>query len=200
LGKERYDVPRLKGKTEDEAQDALKDLKLEYDESIPRYSEKVPKGQVIGTNPRAGTTLKPGASVDLIVSRGRKPLQVGDWVGKDAANAIAELKDRGLKPQVSKEYSDTVPEGDVIDQDPTGGTRYRGDEVALTVSLGPELIQVPSVRVLSTDAAVQRLTDLGFKVDIEHEFNYLGLDLAVRTDPGSGELAEHGSTITLYVI
>ncbi len=92
LGKERYDVPRLKGKTEDEAQDALLELNLEYDESIPRYSENIDEGLVIRTNPKAGTTLKPGAAVDLIISRGRKPLKVGDWVGKDAENAISVLK------------------------------------------------------------------------------------------------------------
>ena len=200
LGKERYDVPRLKGTTEDEAQDALLELNLEYDESIPRYSEKIDEGLVIRTNPRAGTTLKPGAAVDLIISRGRKPLKVGDWVGKDAENAISVLKARGLKVKVTEEYSDTVPEGDVIDQDPTGGTLHKGDEVSLTVSLGPELIEVPSVWRMPVEQAEQLLEDAGFEVDVEQADPYLGFDLAVSTDPGSGELAPLGSTVTLFVI
>ena len=147
LGKERYDVPRLRGRTVDQAQDALLEVKLAYDETVLRYSETVPEGEVIGSRPRAGTTLKPGAPVDLVVSRGRRPIKVGDWVGKDADEAIQTLKTRGLKPKVTaEEYSDTVDEGDVISQDPTGGTLFRNQEVSFTVSLGPELIEVPSVR------------------------------------------------------
>ena len=40
---------------------ALTKQKLSYDETVLRYSETVPKGDVIGSQPRAGTTLKPGA-------------------------------------------------------------------------------------------------------------------------------------------
>jgi beta-lactam-binding protein with PASTA domain/serine/threonine protein kinase len=201
LGKERYDVPRLKGMTEDQAQDALLEVKLAYDETVKRWSESVPAGKVIRSRPKVGTTLRPGASVDLVVSKGRRPIKVGDWVGKDADEAIAALEKRGLVGTVAKEeHSDTVDDGDVIAQDPSSGTLHKGDEVSLTVSLGPELVQVPSVRAVGVDAATERLEDLGFKVKVEQEFNYLGLGFAVRTDPGSGELVPKGSTITLYVI
>ncbi len=200
LGKERYDVPRLKGMTEDEAQDALLEVKLEYDETIQRYSEVVPAGQVIGTDPKAGTTLKPGASVDLIVSRGRQPLKVGDWVGKSADKAISELTARGLEPKVVKEeFSDTVAEGNVISQKPNGGTLYKGDEVAFTVSLGPELIEVPSLRGFGVEAATQALKDLGFDVDVDSTFDD-PLGFVWRTNPNAGELAPKGSTITLIIV
>jgi serine/threonine-protein kinase len=199
LGKERYDLPRLKGKTEDEAQDALLELNLEYDESIPRYSEKVDEGLVIRTNPKAGTTLKPGAAVDLIISRGRKPLNVGDWVGKNAENAISVLEKRGLRVKVTEEHSDAVPEGDVISQDPTGGTLYKNDEVSLTVSLGPELVEVPGVRGFGVEAATDALEELGFDVDVESAFPD-PLGFVLRSDPGAGELAPRGSTITLTIV
>jgi beta-lactam-binding protein with PASTA domain len=199
LGPERYEVPRLRGSTEDDAQQALLDLNLAYDESVLRYSEDVPEGQVIGTDPKAGTVLRAGASIDLIVSRGREPLKVGDWVGKDAERAIAALRNRGLEPQVTEEHSDAVPEGDVIDQDPTSGTLYRGDEVALTVSLGPELVEVPSVRGFGIDAATKALQDLGFKVETSSFFPD-PLGFVTGTDPGAGELAPMGSTITLNVV
>ena len=199
LGKERYDVPRMKGLTEDEAQDALIEVNLEYDETIERFSEKVREGQVIGSIPQAGTTLKPGDPVDLIISRGREPLQVGDWVGRDAARAISVLKDRGLKPKVTEEHSDTVPEGDVISQDPTGGTLYKGDEVSLTVSQGPELVEVPSVRSFGVEAATDALEALGFVVETNSFFPD-PLGFVTGTDPGAGELVPKGSTITLNIV
>jgi len=198
LGPERYDVPRLRGSTEDEGQDALLDLKLEYDETVLRFSEDVAEGLVIGTNPKAGTTLKPGDSVDLIISRGRKPLRVGDWVGKDADRAISVLEARGLEPKVVEKHSDTVAEGDVISQDPTSGTLFQGDEVELTVSLGPELIEVPPVRGSSVDEATDALEDLGFDVETRSFFPD-PLGLVVSSDPGAGELAPKGSTITLNI-
>ena len=81
-GPERYDVPELAGQTEDQAQDALAATNLAFGTSVGRWSETVPEGQVIRTSPKAGTTLKPGATVDLVLSRGRKPITVKDWTGK----------------------------------------------------------------------------------------------------------------------
>ncbi len=72
--------------------------------------------------------------------------------------------------------------------------------MSLTVSLGPELIEVPSVWRMPVDQAQQVLEDAGFEVDVEQADPYLGFDLAVSTDPESGELAPMGSTVTLFVI
>ena len=79
LGPERYDVPDLTGQTEDQAQDALAATSHAFGASKARWSETVPEGQVIRTSPKAGATLKPGANVDLVLSRGRKPIEVKDW-------------------------------------------------------------------------------------------------------------------------
>jgi eukaryotic-like serine/threonine-protein kinase len=109
------------------------------------------------------------------------------------------LEERGLDPQVEERHSDSVPEGDVIDQDPTGGTLFKGDEVSLTVSLGPELVEVPSVRGFGIEAATERLTDLGFEVETESFFPD-PLGFVTGTDPPAGELAPRGSTITLNIV
>jgi serine/threonine protein kinase len=120
LGPERYDVPDLAGRTEDQAQDALAATNLAFGKSIGRWSETVPEGQVIRTSPKVGTTLKPGASVDLVLSRGRKPLTIKDWTGKSYDAAKAALEGRKLQVTLAdQQYSDTVAEGDVISQDPS---------------------------------------------------------------------------------
>ena len=150
LGAERYQVPKVKGMSEDRAQDALLERKLSFDESIPRYSEKIPEGTVIGSDPPVGTILRPGASVDLIVSKGRRPITVGEnWVGKSVDEMTAQLEGKGLVVDVvAEEFSDTIDEGDVISYQPDSGTLFRGEKVEVTVSQGPELIEVPSVRRL----------------------------------------------------
>jgi serine/threonine-protein kinase len=201
LGPERYDVPDLTGQTEDQAQDALAATNLAFGKSIGRWSEKVPEGQVIRTAPKAGTTLKPGASVNLVLSRGRKPIEVKDWTGKSFADAREALEARRLTVSVAgEEFSDTVAEGDVISQDPTTGTLFRGDTVSFVVSKGPELVEVPRVRAMGVDAATELLEGLGFEVRTEEADGYLGLGFVFSSDPGQGEDVPKGSTITLFLI
>jgi beta-lactam-binding protein with PASTA domain/serine/threonine protein kinase len=201
LGPERYDVPQLRGQTEDQAQDALAAANLAFGDSVGRWSETVPEGQVIRTSPKAGTTLKPGATVDLVLSRGRKPIAVKDWTGKSFDDAEAALEKRGLQASVAgEEFSDTVPEGAVISQDPSTGTLFQGDTVSFVVSQGPELVEVPQVKAMGVEAATELLEGLGFEVRTEESDLYLGIGYVSSSDPGAGEQVAKGSTITLFLV
>lgn len=200
-GEELYDVPRLRGLTEDEAQDALAELKLEFGGSTRRWSEDVPEGVVMASDPKPGTTLRPGSVVDLVVSKGRKPIKVKDWTGEDADTARQRMEAQGLVVEVTDEqHSDDVAEGDVISQDPVGATLFRGDTVALVVSLGPELVEVPNVKASGVQAAREELEALGFVVETREAIGYLGLGYVFSQSPGSGDLVPRGSTITLTLI
>lgn len=201
LGKERYDVPRLKGMTVDEAQDALAATHLAFGTTIGRWSDSVDKGIVLSTRPKVGTTLRPDTAVDLVVSKGPKPVELKSWVGKDADDARAWFEAHGLTVKVTaEEYSDTVAEGDVISQDPPGGaTLHHGDSVSLVVSKGPELVGVPSVRGQGVDSATAELEGLGFRVVTRDAPGSLGLGYVFSQDPDGG-MARKGSTITLYLI
>ena len=200
-GPERYEVPAVARMSEDEAQDALLERKLAFDESIERFSENVPAGQVIRTIPAIGTVMRPGGSVDLVLSKGRKPLRVGDWAGRPLEEMRSTLEDRGLVVEVAgEEFSDTVAEGEVISHDPDGGTLFRGETVRAVVSLGPELLPVPSVVGFGVDAAQQTLEDAGFEVDIQRSADFISIGYVVRMDPGAGTQAPRGTTITLVVV
>jgi eukaryotic-like serine/threonine-protein kinase len=202
LGKERYDVPKLKGMTVDQAQDALAETHLAYGTSTEKWSDTVKSDVVITSTPKAGTTLRPDTAVDLVVSKGPKPVTLKDWVGKDADDALAWLEAKGLDGKVaSEEYSDTIEEGDVISMDPPAGTTlHRGDAVSFVVSQGPHLVEVPSVRAQGVDAATDTLEALGFHVVTERASGYLGLGYVFSQSPGGGEMVPVGSTITLTLI
>jgi len=201
LGKERYDVPRTQGASVDEAQDALLDAHLAFGKAIDRWSETVPEGTVLRSDPPAGQTLRPGTVVDLYVSKGRKPLTVTDWTGKNFVEARTALERKGFEVSSTDEYSDTVAKGDVISQSPDEGTLFRGDQVGFVVSLGPELVEVPGGLVASGwESAQESLEAAGFVVEIEHVDDYLGLGFVYRVDPGSGTDLPKGSTVTLWLI
>jgi beta-lactam-binding protein with PASTA domain len=201
-GKERYDVPKLRGLTEDQAQDALSGGHLGFGTSTEKYSDTVAAGIVLASSPAAGTTLRPDAPVDLVLSKGPKPVKLQDWVGKDADDALAWLKAKGLTGKVTgEEYSETVDDGDVISMDPPGGTTlHRGDTVSVVVSKGPELVEVPSVRGQGVDAATDKLQELGFKVETRSADGSLGLGFVWSQSPAGGDKVRPGSTVTLSLI
>ncbi len=201
LGVEKYPVPTLEGLTEDEARDALAEVSLEVGRVKEKFSETVESGRVIRHDPGEGRQLRPGSAVDLVVSKGRKPINVGDWVGEDADRAQAVLERKGLVvDRAQEQFDDTVPEGAVIAQTPQSGTLFRGDTVTLVVSLGPELVEVPNVRAQGVESARQELEALGFVVRTVNASGYLGLGFVFSQDPGGGQSVPRGSTITLSII
>ena len=202
LGKERYDAPKVRGMSEDEAQDALAEQNLQFGESIGRWSEKFPEGTIMGSDPKAGTSLKPDSIVDLYISQGPRPIKVKDFTGEPADQAEQVLEGRGLIVERGEpQFSDTVPEGHVISQTPASGTLYRGETVTLVVSQGPELVEVPGGLVAAgVDSARATLESLGFEVDVQEADEYLGLGFVFKVDPSSGTMVPQGSTITLYLI
>lgn len=201
LGVEKYPVPGLEGLTTDAARAALAEVQLELGRVKEKFSEKVESGLVIRHDPAEGKQLRPGSVVDVVVSKGRRPLNVGDWVGKDADRAQQTLERKGLVVDRSQEqYDNTVPEGFVIAQNPQGGTLFRGETVTLVVSLGPDLVTVPSVRAQGVESARQELEALGFVVETREASGYLGLGYVFSQDPSAGERIPRGSTITLTLI
>ncbi|THV39454.1 Stk1 family PASTA domain-containing Ser/Thr kinase [Glycomyces buryatensis] len=165
LGPERYEVPELAGRTEDEALAELGKFSAEVTVAHD-YSTEYPKGQVISTDPPAGQEVKAGASVTVTVSDGVPPLQVPDLVGMDEDSAEEALEANGLEVgETSERYSDTIPEGSVIESSPAADSPVaEGDEVGLVISEGPEPVEVPDVVGMDVDDAKELLEGLGFTV------------------------------------
>ncbi len=200
-GPERHEVPPLRGMGLDTAQDALRQSGLTFGDATYRYSEKLAKDAVISSDPKPTTELKRGAAVDLVVSKGPKPIDVPDLRGKDADTATRQLRKLGLTvDRGQEENSDTVAKGDVISQDPRTGTLFRGDTVKLVVSKGPVLVPVPKVEGMGTEAAKQALTAAGFEVQTEKTQYYVGLEYVVNQSPDAGAKAPQGSTVTIYIV
>ncbi len=198
-GQERYAVPDVAGLSLDEAKTQVADSHLTVGQVTQVYDEKVPEGQVIGADPKAGTRLKPGAAVTLVQSKGRQPIDVVDYTGKNADDAVAALTQAGLQVDATRqEYSDTVPKGAVISQDPSSGTLYKGDLVTLVVSKGPQTVRIPSLFFKKVEDARKALTDLGLQVNVRKIGNG-SFGRVQMSDPSSGSVVPVGSTVTLYV-
>jgi beta-lactam-binding protein with PASTA domain/serine/threonine protein kinase len=199
-GPERYDVPALRGKTLEEARAALEKTNLVVGDVKERYNESVEDGVVITSAPKPGTEVKPDAAIDLVVSKGPRPIEVPDFTGKSVERAEKVLSDKGFEVSVSRENSDSVPEGDVISQTPRSGTLFRGDTVELVASKGPVMVEVPQVRGVGLEEATKRLEAAGFQVRTERSDVYVGLEFVVQSDPQQGSMAPQGSVVTLFLV
>jgi eukaryotic-like serine/threonine-protein kinase len=199
-GAERYEVPPVKGMSLPEATRALEDTSLTRGDVTRRYNERVRRGFVLAADPTPGQELRPDAAVDLVVSRGPKPIEVPDFTGKSAARAEKRFDKLGLDVRRTEENSDTVAEGKVISQAPSSGTLFRGDAVSLTVSKGPVLVEIPDLTAQGVAEATATLQDLGFVVQSQPGPGYLGLGFVQSAEPGFGTKAPKGSTVVLYLV
>ena len=194
-------VPTVRGLDEDAAQDALIDKQLEFGSSEGRWSETAAPGTVLGSDPKAGVEVEPGTTVDLVVSKGKRPIPVGHWEGEPRDEAVAALEERGLVGEVVEErYDETVEAGRVISQSPSSGTLTKGQSVQLVVSRGPALVKVPNVYLFGVKDAEKAMQEAGFETRVEDAPGGFGLGYVTRSDPGFDSEAPRGSTITLYVV
>jgi beta-lactam-binding protein with PASTA domain/serine/threonine protein kinase len=200
-GPERYAMPVVGGLSRTDAVAALKQARLDVGKIAEEYSRSVLDGTVLRASERAGTLLRKGTDVDLVVSRGPQPLTVVNYEGTGADTAIRELKQLGFAVAVSTERSETVARGLVIRQSPRGGTGIRGDTINITRSLGPNLVTVPNVRSMEVRAAEQVMKKAGFKTEIKASpLRGTGTGFVVYTTPRARSQVPKGSTITLFVI
>jgi eukaryotic-like serine/threonine-protein kinase len=167
LGPERYPVPDLAGMELSAAKGALESVKLKLKQGDGQYSDTVPEGVVISSDPTANTQLKPGGTVTVVVSRGRAPITVPDVSGKNINDARAQLQQLGLS--VVEQYKDgDQPADQVIGQSPKAGTGVEKDaEIKLDVSKGPPLVTVPRVVDLPCPQAQQQLQGMNLKVTVQ---------------------------------
>ncbi len=158
-----------------------------------------PAGIVFEQSPVEGTGLARGGIVTILVSTGRKNVDVPDVVGKQLTDAVATLTRAGLTAKSVGVPSDK-PSGTVTGQDPRAGTSLvEGATVRINYSTGPKQIAVPPVVGLDYSTALQQLQAAGFAVrrtDVESD---QPAGIVVSQVPTGSSTATKGSTVTLSV-
>lgn len=196
-GPERFTVEdNLVGEPLEQVLDALADTPVEVTQT-EAYDDAVPAGSVADFDPAAGTELRRGDPLTIVVSQGPAPVAVPEVVGLERLEAVNVLRDGHLNVNQQEDFSNDVEPGLVISQDPTPDVEpvVRGTTVTIVVSKGPDLVLVPDVDGLPLSEATATLEAAGFVVD---STCFLCSDGTVTLqDPGGGDMALRGSTISL---
>ncbi len=202
LGERPIEVPDLTGKSELEAGQILGELGLKIGEVKNEFSDKVPEGVIMSQDPPAGTQVKRGSRVNIVISQGVEVVVVPDVTGLSVDRAKELLKKAGLNAEVTEEESETVEKGKVIRQSPSPGDSIaKGDKVLLVVSSGPAVVTVPNVVGKDSLSARNQLQGLGLEVIIENVdvFDETQVGKVVQQSPDAGSRVLKGSRVTIWV-
>jgi serine/threonine-protein kinase len=194
------DVPDVVGETEEDARRALE--ALEFEVSVTREENvDFDPGVVFAQDPAGRERAEEGSTVQLRVSSGAALVTVPDVVGQPFADAEAQLRAAGFEVRRIDSPDDEAPVDEVLEQSPAGDTEAEeGSEVALTVSSGPDAIEIPDVSGDTVGSASAELEALGFETDTTSEAsNDVPQGRVIRTEPGAGSQRQEGSTVTLVV-
>ena len=198
---EEITIPDVSGMSEDEAKKKLKDAGFKKTDSEYKYSTTTPEGEVMGTDPEIGTKVSADTKVTVIVSKGSESVAVPTLVGLSAEEAESKLANVGLKGSKTVGYSDTVPEGQVMSQNPYAGTKVEsGSTVSYVVSKGQQNVSVPGIEGGTEAQAVASLKALGLKGNcLGYMPDSRAQGTVVSQNPAAGQQVSPGSTVTYYL-
>ncbi|MGH3309762.1 MAG: Stk1 family PASTA domain-containing Ser/Thr kinase [Streptomyces sp.] len=191
-------VPQLAGQSFSEAQGSAENGNFKVTKGDAEFCEQK-KNTVCDTDPKKGTSIEPGETVTLNMSKGPAPVDVPSVKGDSYVQAKQELEAAGFQVKRQTDQSDQEP-GTVLTQDPAGGSKaQKNSTVTLTVAK-QDTTPVPQVVGKSFDQAKAELEGLGFAVDkTERDDASKPAGTVLEQDPAANSQRKQGTKVTLTV-
>ena len=200
-------VPQLVGLTEAEARNQVSQFGWAV-EVLKERSDTVAAGQIISTDPVLGVNVAKRSTLTLVVSEGPTLSQLTEINALTFEAASAALTELGLKAEKIDLPDEVIAPGVVVSwsipDQPTlkaGDSVVKGTTVAVNVSSGPALRDIPNLVGKTLEEATKTLTDMGLVVveapTLGHPEIPAG-QISIQL-PAAGEKLARGGTVTLTV-
>ncbi|GHB37164.1 serine/threonine protein kinase [Streptomyces cirratus] len=151
----------------------------------------------------AGVLLALGLGAGVWYINSGQFTKVPNLLGKTEEQARSELSAAGLGVKgVDRKFSEAFDRGTVMNTDPQGGKRIRGNgAVTLTISRGPEIVSVPALKGKALDAAKAELTSAGLAPGIVTQAFSLDVPqgAVITTDPEGGQKRAPDTAVAIVV-
>lgn len=203
FGPNKIEVPDVANLPLDEAVDKVEEVGFIAGNETEEASDEVEEGHVIRTNPESGKVRDEGTEIEFVISSGKEPVTLADYVGRDI-NEVKELlsNQNFLDIETSEQFSDE-PAGRIISQRPSGDSEIIPEETVLEfeVSKGPELISVIDLKEYNEKTLNDYAKSSGFNIDIVKEENSEEVPegFVISQSPEEGTELEVGSTIEIVL-
>ena len=195
-------TPDVVGQTFDEATATLAAEGLAIEATAEQYSETIPAGSVLTTDPGPGEGIAASGTVGVVVSLGAERYAVPDVRGSTPKEATEAIVSAGLASGGRVEaFDDQVPTGQVASTDPPMGEPVPVDTpVDLIVSKGPEPVELADITGKKQAVAIKRLEEAGVQVSAVKEFSEsVAQGRVVSMSPKAATVVDSGSTVKIVV-
>ncbi len=169
-------VPAVVGTAEGDAIDTLSKAEFSVGKTDRVYSDTVPNGQVMSTNPVADESVRHDLPIDMVVSQGPRPVTIPELTGVTEEKARATLNGADFAMIVTVEYDRTtdVKKGEVFKTDPAAGSEStRTAKITIYVSEGKPQVEVPNFVQLTIQEAQKLADKLGLVLDFTPKWGVL---------------------------
>lgn len=157
-------IPELVGLTEAEARSRVEGLGLEYSVRSEIAHPRAPAGAVLAQAPLPGQLARPGAPVNVTLSRGAERHLLPDVAGLTERQARIVLERLGYVTRVTRVQDAMQRDRAVRTRPPAGVELPVPSEVELVISAGPPVASVPDLAGRHIDDVPQILADLGLEL------------------------------------
>ena len=195
-------VPSLVGMSQTQAAKAAAELGLKVEVTQEVFSEDVPKGKVLTSDPAGGGRVAIAGTVNLIISKGKDRIEVPNLVGLTVESATAALKSSDLKiGRTSEKYSESFEAGFIIDGNPSSGSPVRKDSsIDLIISKGLEQVELTNFQGKTSDQAQSELTAAGLIANSKYEYSdTIPIGTVISQTPSDVSTVGKGEKITLII-
>ncbi|MGW7542961.1 Stk1 family PASTA domain-containing Ser/Thr kinase [Streptomyces sp. NPDC054770] len=200
-GNESFKAPNFVGQTYADAQKMAVNSGLKLGTPTRKACDNAPKGSVCSQDPKEGTDVSKGDTVNLVVSTGAPKVAVPDVQGLTFDKAEEQLTAKGFHVEKKTKVSEQTA-GVVIGQDPSGDTELqKGSTITLTVAKAQEKSTVPDVTGQTCDAAKAQMTQnnlVGTCTEVDTSDPSL-VGKVISTDPQKGEQVDKNSTVNIQI-
>jgi len=199
------EVPKLAGKTKEEAEQVLHGRGLNLKVSSSRFSSEVAEGRVLLQEPPTGTRLKADRTVKVLLSLGPQRFAVPNLVGASLRAAQLTLAQRrcSLGNTLYTHTSEGEP-STVVYQSPKPGTQEGIDpSVSILISLGPpaQYFVMPDLIGKPAELVAARARTEGFHLGKLNYRKYPGVEpgVVIQQKPQAGYRLTKSDVILLDV-
>lgn len=195
------EVPNIVGKLTDDAKKQVEELGLKLEVKSTEDSDKQ-KDTILQIDPKAGTKVKKGTVIKVVVSSGEVKVDMPDFRDYDRSRIQQFFDTNNLThAKIVDEYSDTVKEDYFIKQNPKAGTKVSANtEIQVVVSKGPETKYIDVVDVTGKTLSEAREMLKGLNVVAKEEVtNDKSQDERILSHDNQGKKLQEGATVTVIV-
>ncbi|OPL08028.1 MAG: hypothetical protein AVO33_02835 [delta proteobacterium ML8_F1] len=200
---QEVEVPNLIELTFEEAKTALNERGLYIEEEGTRFSNVIEKGRILEQSEVAGTILKEGFTIKVVVSKGQNLVEIPNLLQKELSEAQIILDNLELSVDSVEYVVNDLPKGYILAQEPASGELIeKGQAIKLIVSQGSTAQEyiMPTITGLTYEEALGRLEGNNIQLALKgYDYSDFPQDTIASQSISQGTIVYPGDVVDVTI-